>query len=89
MQKKENKKMPKFESLNELVDFFDNNDLGEYIDEMPKVDFEVNIKKRTHIFALDDELVSKLTEIAQTEQTSPEALINVWLKEKIQEHIHG
>jgi hypothetical protein len=77
MPKKENKKMPKFESLNELVDFFDNNDLGEYIDEMPKVDFEVNLRKRTHIFALDDELVSKLTEIAQTEQTSPEALLSM------------
>ena len=89
MPKKENKKRPKFESLNELVDFFDNNDLGEYIDEMPKVDFEIDIKKRTHIFALDGELVSKLTEIAQTEHTSPEALINSWLREKIQEHIHG
>jgi len=43
--KKKSKKLPNFKTLDELVEFFDNNDMGEYIDNMPKVYFEVNIKK--------------------------------------------
>lgn len=39
--KKESKKLPNFKTLDELVDFFDNNDLGEYIDNMPEVHFDI------------------------------------------------
>jgi len=43
--KKENKKLPDFKSLDELGEFFDNNDLGDYIDDMPEAQFEISIKK--------------------------------------------
>ncbi|MGQ9630092.1 MAG: hypothetical protein ACUVXI_07215 [bacterium] len=38
------KNLPHFGSLDELVEFFDSHDLGEYWDQMPEVDFEVDIK---------------------------------------------
>lgn len=87
MVKNRSKKLPRFGSLDELVKFFDTHDIGEYWDDMPEAHFEVDIKKRTHLFTLDAELESKLTEIAKLRRISSERLINVWLKEKIQEQI--
>ena len=77
--------VPRFKSLDELVEFFDTQDMGAYLKDMPEAKFDVNIKRRTHLFALDAELASKLTEIAKSKQTSAESLINAWLKEKIQQ----
>jgi len=59
-----------FRSLDELVEFFDSHDLGEYWDQMPEVDFEVDIKRKKYLFALDAELASKLTEIAKSRRLS-------------------
>ena len=50
------KKMPRFKSLDSLVEFFDTHDLGEYRDDMPEVQFDVDIKRRRHLFTLEDEL---------------------------------
>ena len=85
MKKNENKSMPQFNSLDELVDFFDTHDMGEFYEQMPKADFEVDIKKRKYLFALDAEVAKKLTEIAKLKQITSEALANIWLIEKIKE----
>ena len=87
MSKSKSKTLPRFGSLDELVKFFDTHDLGEYWTEMPEAHFEVEIKRKTHLFAIDTELANKLTEIAESREISSEALINVWLKEKIQEQM--
>jgi len=77
------KQMPKFGSLDELVKFFDTHDLGEYWDQMPEAHFDVDIKKSTHLFAIDQELADKLTQIAKAKKISSEELINSWVREKI------
>jgi hypothetical protein len=76
-------RLPSFVSLDELVEFFDSNDMGEYWDGMPEVDFEVDIKKRGRFFTIDEELEDKLAEIARLRGISCEALINSWLREKV------
>ena len=73
---------PSFTSLDELVEFFDTHDMGEYED-LPEAQFDVSLQRRTHLVAIDEEINSKLTEIAEQEQIPAEALINSWLKEKI------
>ena len=85
MPKTKSKNIPRSRPLDELVEFFDTQDMGDYLKDMPEAKFDVNIKRRTHLFALDAELASKLTEIAKSKQTSAESLINAWLKEKIQQ----
>ena len=47
MARSKSKKIPSFKSLDELVDFFDTHDLGEYLNGMPEAQFDVGIKKRT------------------------------------------
>lgn len=45
MKKSGNKVLPHFTSLDELVNFFDTHDMGEFCEQMPEVDFEVDIRK--------------------------------------------
>ena len=39
-------KLPEFSSLEALTDFFDTNDMGDYWEGMPEVDFEISIAKK-------------------------------------------
>ncbi|RKZ50205.1 MAG: hypothetical protein DRR08_30550 [Candidatus Parabeggiatoa sp. nov. 2] len=48
------KPMPTHSSLNELIEFFDTHDMGEYWDDMPEVHFEVNITSRKHLIEIDE-----------------------------------
>lgn len=83
MTKSKSKTLPHFRSLDELVRFFDTHDMGEFWNGMPETHFEVDLKKRTHLLAIDAELANRLTEIAKSKKIPSEALANVWLKEKI------
>lgn len=77
------KHLPEFETLDEMVEFFDTQDLGDYIDQMPEVEFEVDIKRRVYTITLDSDLAEKLTEIARSRQVSSEDLVNTWVREKL------
>ncbi len=73
--------LPPFDSVRELTDYFDSHDMGEPLDQMVEVSFDVDIKHRRHLVAIDAELMKKLTEIAKAQQVPPEVLINTWLQE--------
>ena len=45
MQESKSKKVPSFQSIDEVIYFFDTSDMGGYWDELPAADFEVRIKK--------------------------------------------
>jgi hypothetical protein len=77
--------MPKLENIAKLAEFFETHDMGEYWDGLPEVHFEVDIRKQTHVFALDDDLTARLDAIAKSKHVPSERLINVWLREKIAE----
>lgn len=79
------KSFPEFETIDEMVEFFDSQDLGDYIDEMPEADFEVDIKRRVYTITLDIDLAEKLIEIARSRQISSEELVNSWVREKVLE----
>ena len=77
------KRIPRFGSLDEIVDFFDSHDMGEYEESLPDANFEVDLRRKTHLIAIDEEINSGLTEIADQEQMPAQSLVNDWLKEKI------
>jgi len=83
MEKNKANTLPHSRSIKELVDFFETHDMGDYLEKMPKAHFYVNIKKRKHLIALEEDIVDKLTEIAKSKKVSSESLINTWLKDKI------
>jgi CopG antitoxin of type II toxin-antitoxin system len=83
MAENESKHFPSFASLDDLVEFFDTHDMGEYEEVLPEATFEVTPRRKAHLVAIDEETNSRLTEIAEQEQTPAESLVNSWLKEKI------
>ena len=84
MARGKSKPFPKLGSVNKLVEFFDRHDMGEYWDQFPKAEFEVNIKSRKHLVAIDEKIIPKLNEIAKSKKVSSAKLINTWLREKIE-----
>ena len=83
-----NKTLPKFDSLDALSDFFDNNDMGEYLESMPEVNFDVDIKGRRHFVAVDEEVAGQISEISRQEHVPSGAIVNSWLREKISDYSH-
>ena len=74
-------KLPEFESVEELTVFFDSHDMGEF--DLPEVEFEIDIQKRTFLVPVDEKLMKRLMQAAHAQQTSTQVLINSWLEEKV------
>jgi hypothetical protein len=83
MAENDSKKLPSFASLDDLVEFFETHDMGDYEEALPEAHLEVDLQRKIHLVAIDEELNNRLTEIAQLERTPAESLVNSWLKEKI------
>ena len=83
MRKNKSKSLPKFESLAKLVRFFDSHDMGDYWDRLPEVQFDIDIKTKKHLIAVDNEIIPKLNKIAKSKNIPAEKLVNAWLREKL------
>lgn len=77
-------KLPTFDTLEELTGFFDANDLGDYWQTMPEVEFEIALAKKTRLVAIEETLAERVAKIAKDQKVSPEVLIQTWLKEKLE-----
>lgn len=82
MARNESTSLPQFDSVQVLTDYFDTHDMGDYLEQMAEAHFEVDLKRRRYLVAIDAELMKKLTEIARTQQVSAEVLINTWLRDR-------
>ena len=83
MARSKSRTIPLPKQVDDLVEFFEAHDMGEYLEKMPEAKFEIDIKKRTHLIAIDEEIADRITTIAKSKKTSSESLINAWLKEKV------
>lgn len=79
------RKLPASGSLDELVEFFDTEDLGDFWDQMPEVAFDIDLQRRTYLVAVDEDLVQKVASMARSRRMSSEALVNALLREKLAE----
>jgi hypothetical protein len=79
--------LPGTDSLDELVEFFETHDMGDYWDQMPKAELEIDIHRRKHLVALDEDLAGKVATIARSRHVSSESLINSLLREKLTDAI--
>ena len=83
MRKNKFKSLPKFDSLSELVGFFDSHDMGDYWDRLPDAEFDINSKSKKHLIAVDKEIIPKLNRMAKSKKIPAETLVNTWLREKL------
>lgn len=82
------KKLPKFDSVEALTEFFEENDMGDYLESMPEAEFDVELRDRKHFFAVDEDVAERLSEISKNEHVSSGAIVNSWLREKISDYTH-
>lgn len=83
MPESNSKILPQFASDEEFVDFFESHDMGDYLNQMPEVDFEIDIKRDRYLVSVDSSLMDQLLETAKSQQVSVELLVDAWLKEKL------
>ena len=67
----------------EIVEHFEASDLGDELETMPEVHFDVHLPPRRPLYPLNAELSAKLQSIARQRGVSPEGLLNLWVQEKI------
>lgn len=77
------KRLPRFRTTQQLVDFFDSHDTGDYWGALPEASFKVDIRKRKRFVAVDEELMDKLVTVAKTKHVSSQRLVRTWLEEKL------
>jgi hypothetical protein len=86
--KKERDPIPEhFKNIEEASEFWDSHDLGDYWDLTSPANFDVDIRQRVFLTALEPELAKRLTDCARKQGVSTETLINVWLSEKLAETV--
>lgn len=57
MTESKSKKLPKFDSDPELIEFFETHDMGEYESELSEVNFDVDIKQSHYLVSIDRSLI--------------------------------
>ena len=77
--------LSKAASYQEIADFWDTHDLGEYWDKTKPVEFEVDIQSETTYYPVENALSKKIRTAAKKRGVSPETLLNLWVKEKLEE----
>lgn len=70
-------------SISELVDWFEKTDTGDYLQQMPEVLFDVDIKRRRHLVELEPELAARVSKLAKAKKVSSQSLINSWVRDKV------
>jgi CopG antitoxin of type II toxin-antitoxin system len=69
MPKNKSKKLPKFSSLDGLVEFVGTHDMGDYWDQLQEAHFDVDLKRKVQLVPIDSELAGQIQRVAHSKQT--------------------
>jgi hypothetical protein len=73
------------QSYQEMGEFWDTHEVTDYWDQTEAVEFEVDIQSEVRYCALEKTLAAKVSEIAWQKGISVETLVNLWVREKVEE----
>ena len=76
-------RLPKFSSLQEIADFWDTHSLADYDDETQDVEITFDPSARRTYIGIEPELLADLKHIAQEQRVSLQTLVNVWLRQRV------
>jgi hypothetical protein len=71
------------EKYEEIGEFWDTHDASEAWNQGEPVEFEIDLKSEKRYYPIEKTLSQKLNQIARAQGVSAEALLNLWLREKI------
>ena len=72
-------------SYQEIAEFWDTHDLAEFWDRTKPVEFEVDIQSEATYYPVENALSKKIRSAAPKRGVSPETLLNLGVKEKLEE----
>jgi hypothetical protein len=75
-----------FSSPEEAGEFWDTHDLADYWDQTePVTDIVFDVKRRRYLVPVERSLSDRLVELATRRGVAAETLVNLWIKEKLEE----
>lgn len=77
--------IPRFDTLNDIAEFWDAHSTADYLDIGEEVQFEVKVHKRPKRIALVPEVREQIEVRARARGVSTETLANLWLAEHLQQ----
>ncbi len=83
---KNNKKIPTFKNIKEEAEFWDKNDVGNFMDELKIVEGVYSPSgevKTTMTIRLDAGLKQKIDQIAKTYDISASSLVRMWMVDRL------
>jgi hypothetical protein len=84
--KKTRDPIPKeFKTIEELQEFWDTHSVADYDDLFKDVHFDVDLRGRTNLVAVEPTLMQELVKRAHTMGVSTETLVNLWLSRQLRE----
>jgi CopG antitoxin of type II toxin-antitoxin system len=70
-------------SYREIGEYWDTHDASDLMDESREVEFEVDIKSKTHYYPVEQTLSRRIEHLAHERGVSAETLVNLWIQEKL------
>jgi len=74
-----------FKTIEELQEFWDTHSVADYDDLFKDVHFDVDLRGRTNLVAVEPTLMQELVKRAHTMGVSTETLVNLWLNRQLRE----
>ena len=74
-----------FDTPQAAGEFWDTHSLADYWDQTEEAHFEVDLRQRVYLIAVEKELAESVAKRAKAQGLSSETLINLWLSEKLRE----
>jgi len=85
--RKNKSSISKASAYREIGEYWDTHDLSEVWDKTRKVKFDVDIESEITYYPLEKGLSEKLQALAKKQGVSSDTLINLWIQQKLQEHV--
>ncbi|MBM3240475.1 hypothetical protein FJZ31_29680 [Candidatus Poribacteria bacterium] len=75
--------IPDFNSIDELMDFWDTHEFVDYLEDMEDVEFKVDLRRNRNYVRIDENIIKKIQQVAREKGIPYRRLINQWLNEKV------
>ena len=78
-------KLPKADSIQKLAEFWDTHDTVDYEEFMRDVEFEVDLKPRTHLVTIEGRVYDRVRAVAKKRRVPIDKLVSGWIEEKLRD----
>ena len=75
--------IPDFNSIDELMDFWDTHEFVDYLKDMEDVEVKVDLRQNRNYVRIDEGVIKKIQKVAREKGIPYGRLINQWLGEKV------